>query len=234
MKLLSGRRIAVLGIIFLLLFFVSFGTGFANISVIREQIKAVEVKILGERVRLLKEKILGIQKPVPSPPSEPELSRRELAKSLENEIAALQRVTGELKPRMIQEETLRLEKRIAEINQAFERADSKEVLLSLQEELNNVLSEYEKLQEEIRSSLADSLRARQAVLLQEEIKLLREKILLIPRTPSPAVSPPPAVSSALDIRAAAEAARNQIEKARLKLLQAQVKAIQEKIRSIQK
>ena len=217
------RATLVVAFLFLL-FLVSTSSGLANISAVQEKLREVQLKLIAEKIKLLQNQIFNVGREKPAKPVlEPELSREELGSRLENQIKGLEELISQLKPRIIEEETARLEKEVARIYAEIRTATG-ERLLELQSELSVVLVDYGKIQEQVKVSVEESIRQRQALVLQEQLKILKAKVGAIPRgTPAPVPVAEPVVKKNL------EQIQAELEKAKLKLLQTQAKAIQENI-----
>lgn len=225
-RILLGVSIVALSLLFL--FFISTNFGFADISSIREKLRELQLRLIKERVKVLRGEVekVGSEKLRESqtlPPTEPPVAREELAKRLEDQIRILEGVVASLKPKAIEEETGRLDKKIAEIRSALDTAEG-ERLVELQRELETVLVDYAKIEVEVKRSVEESLKQKQAAVIKEQIKILQEKILLVPR-PQPALPTKAEPQDQERVKALQEA----IEKIRLKILQTQVKALQEKV-----
>jgi hypothetical protein len=217
-------RVTLIIAVLLLGFLVSTSNGFANISAVQEKLREVQLKLIGEKIKLLQQQIsdVGKAKPAESKP-EPELSKEELSARIENQIKGLEAVIKDLKPRIIEEETARLEKEIARIYLETRTATG-ERLRELQDELSAVFIDYGKLNEQVKESLQVSLQQRQALVLQEQLKVLKAKVGAIPRgTPAPVPVAEPAAKKNFEV------IQMELEKVKLKLLQTQAKAIQENI-----
>lgn len=210
--------------LFLLGFFVSTSNGFASISAVQEKLRETQLKLIGERIKQIQGQIFEVGREKSAEPvPEPQLSKEELAARLENQIKALEELTKQLKPRIIEEETARLEKEVSRINSEI-RTASGEGLAELQKEFSQVLADYGKLQQQVKQSLEDSLRQRQAGLLREQLRVLQAKVEAIPRgTPAPVPVAEPVAKKNI------EQIQTELEKVKLKLLQTQAKAIQETI-----
>lgn len=217
------RATLVVAFLFLL-FFVSTSSGFANISSIQEKLRETQLKVIGERIKQIQGQIYEAGRAKPAEPEpEPQLSKEELAARLENQISGLEDLIKDLKPRIIEEETARLEKEVARIYGEIRTATG-EHLAKLQNELSQALADYSKLQEQVKAAVEESIRQRQALILQEQLKVLKAKVGAIPTgTPAPV---PVAESTA---KKQIVAVQEELEKAKLKLLQTQARAIQENI-----
>ena len=207
-----------------LLFFIATSSGFANVSAVQEKLREVQLKLIGEKIKLLQKQVSDVGREKPAEPvPEPQLSKEELAGRLENQIKGLEALIKDLKPRIIEEETARLEKEIARIYLETRTATG-ERLLELQKELSAVLADYSKLQEQVKTAVQESIRQRQALILQEQLKVLKAKVGAIPTgTPAPVPVAEPAAKKNF------EAIQAEIEKVKLKLLQTQAKEIQASI-----
>ena len=236
------NRAPILFALLMLLFFVSTSAGFANVSGIQEQLRGIQLKLIREKIKLLQEGIIKAGQeqvaerekksealmPVPLVKDEP--NREELSRILEAQVRTLQGVVATLRPRAIEEETARIEKRIGEIKEAVKTATGAK-LRNLQEELNSLFNEYEALQTQVRESLAESITYRQALVIGEQIRTIQSKIQVLPReivkpVAKAEAAPPPAVNPAV------KAVEAEVEKLRLKVLQPQIKVIQEKINQL--
>lgn len=222
---MSKNRAPILFALLFLLFFVSTSAGFADVSSIQEQLREIQLKLIREKVKLLQEGILNVRPAPPAPlpaappaPTEPQPTREELSHTLEEQIRTLQGVVATLKPRAVEEEAAEIEGRIAAIGVELKTASDAR-LVSLQDELQNLIARHAALEKEVRQELDDALKYKQAVLIGQQIRTLQEKVATLPRIPAPAPVQTPDAGSI----------RETIEKLQLKLLQAQVKAIQEKV-----
>lgn len=221
--------------LFLLLFFVATSAGFASISSVQEQLRDVQLKLVKEKIKAIQQQILQMGKPkseVAPISTASTMTVGELAKSLEAQINALETVVVSLKPRVLDEETARIEQKIAGINQELRTATG-DRLLELQGEMQKAAADYEKLQGAVRQALEDSIKSRQAVVLREQIRDLQGKLVVLQAQEfgrlsiSPTASGAPAVYPT--VTTPTQVIQAELEKAKLKLIQAQVKAIQEKI-----
>ena len=215
------NRIAVLLALLVLLFFVTTSTGLADLSAIQEQLRALQLKLIKEKVRDLNSQVQQAAQFKPAPrvhSPEPALSAEEMSQRIQNEIAALDSVVSSLKPRAIDEEIKALDGRISAISKEIQAASGPR-LVQLQSELQNILADYAALQEEVKNALEASLKEQQAALLREQIRRVQEKILLLPRPTQPTGTD----------KASLQVVNDQVQKAQLKLLQVQMRAIQEKI-----
>lgn len=229
------KNLTVILAVLVLAFFVSTSSGLASVSSIQEKLREVQLKLIKERIKLIQENILDLGKkrteelviPLPPPPV-PVPTREELEASINAQVLALENVIASLKPRALDENVARIEKRIAAINGEFRTATG-ERLRELQAELVILMQEYTKIQQEVSIAISDAIKERQAIILREQIRLLEERIRILPR-PVPAPS-----TSALtpDKQAQFNAIQEQIEKIRLKILQEQIRAIQGKIQILQ-
>ena len=222
---MKNTRLALLLVTLALLTIVSVSvqSGFATAS-IQDQLQSVQLKLIGEKIKLLQEKILAVGKPKPKVAET--MSREELQKSLETQVAALQEVVASLKPKAIEEETARIDRRISEINKESETATG-ERLLELQQEMEGLLADYGRLQGEVKAALDRSLQYRQALLLQEQARALKIQVEKAQAAPKAQAAAP---AKTVDV----SAIRAELEKAKLKLLQTQAAAIQEKINTLKK
>ena len=236
---MSETRAPIIFALLALLFFVSTSAGFANVSGIQEQLRSIQLKLIREKLKLLQESIIKVgqqqvqerevakARPLPLALTKSEPDGKELARILEAQVKTLQGVIATLRPRAIEEETARIEKRINEIKDALKTAAGTK-LRDLQDELNGLLGEYEALQEQVRQSLAESITYRQALVIGEQIRTVQAKVQVLPReivkpVAKAEAAPPPAINPAV------KAVEAEVEKLRLKVLQAQIRAIQEKI-----
>lgn len=217
------NRTAVLFALLALLFFVSTSSGLADISAVQEQLRTVQLKLVGLKIKLLQEAITEVGKPdevqQPVEVLEPVLSREELTQRIENQIVILESLITSLKPRALADRTAELEARIEAINQETKTATG-ERLEELARELEATLVDHQALQREVRDSLEVTLKERQVAVLQEQVNILQEKVSVLPH---------PALREQQPVGSDYPALRDQIEKAQLRLLQAKMKAIQEKI-----
>lgn len=225
---MTNNRAPLILALLLLLFFVSTSAGFADVSSVQEQLRAIQLKIIGEKLKMLQQGVLGlsnapsVKPPAISAPAGP--TPEELSRALEEQIQTLQGVVTTLRPRAIEEETTRIEERIRSIGQELKSAAGVK-LVSLQEELGDLIAEHRALEAEVRKELDESLRYKQAVVIGEQIRALQEKVAMLPRAPTYATpKQEPDLSGVKDT----------IEKLQLKLLQAQVKAIQEKVSEVRR
>ena len=206
--------------------FVSLATGLASVSSIQEQLKSVQLKLIGEQIKLLQEKILGVGKEKPASvkvETEPVKSKEELSKSLGEQIKQLEEVVRVLRPKAMDEEVLRLEKKLAEISIAIGTAEG-EKLVELQKEFNTEVANYNKLNLEVRKALDENIKAKQADAIREQIRSLQDKIRLLPTA-----KPAPENGAK---KASLELLQEQIKAVKAKLLAEQIKAVQEKINQL--
>ena len=227
-----NRPVLVLSLL-LLFFFVSTSEGFANVSAIQEKLRDIQIKLIRERIKIIQEQIFEVGGEVNQeraastlPTPEPAISREELARGLENQIVSLQGVIESLRPRAIVEETARIERRVADINKEAESATG-ERLLDLREELASLLSSYRGLEKELIADLDKSIKAKQLVLLQTQVRELRGKIIMIPK-PVPA-PPPVSPVEAPEVKAQIDVIQDKLQALQLKFLREQAKLIQQKI-----
>lgn len=222
----------------LLFFFVATSASFADLTTIQGQLRDLQLKLIKEKIKLIQEKIYEIGRPKPemiSVSAAPTMSVGELAKSLEAQINALESVVQSLKPRVLDEETARIEQKIAGINQELPAAIGNR-LLELQGELQKAAADYQKLQLAVRQALEDSIKYKQAIVLREQIRSVQEKLVVLQaqefgRSLVPAGAPSAPVSSQT-ITTPTQVIQAELEKAKLRLIQAQIKAIQEKIQQM--
>lgn len=241
------NRAPIVVALLLLFFFVSTSAGFATVSGVQDQLRTIQLKLIQEKVKLLQQGIVDAGKQqikeretaeerrasaaALAEKSKNVPSRAELSAALEKQIATLRGVVGTLRPRAIEEETARIEKRITEITASVKTATGI-ALRDLQAELNLLLKEYDGLQEEVRKSLAESITYRQALVIGEQIRAVQAKVQVLPQAQAAAKRPeadkPEASTETV------KAIESQVEALRLKVIQAQIKAIQEKINAIKK
>jgi len=236
------NRAPILFALIALTFFVSTSAGFANVSGIQEQLRSIQLKLIREKLKLLQESIIKVgeervqereaaeKRPLPAALTKSEPNGKELARTLEGQVKTLQGIIATLRPRAIEEETARIEKRIGEIKDALKTATGIK-LRDLQDELNMLFAEYQALQEQVRQSLAESITYRQALVIGEQIRTIQAKVQVLPREIIKPVAKAEAASPAT-INPAVKAVEAEVEKLRLKVLQAQIRAIQEKINQL--
>ncbi len=231
---MDNRRAFVISVL-LLLFFVSTSGGVASISSVQEQLRDVQLKLVRERAKLIQEDILKVSKqiaaapPLAAAPTVAPLNREALGRDLEAQIAGLERTIVTLRPRAVDEEAERIENRMQEISAAIQTARGVQ-LLSLRAELQKLADEYDILQKNVRASVEESLKAKQLMLLREQLLVLKEKVETVPRTPS---SLPPASVPGVPGTAPTGAFKTldeQVQQVRLKVLQAQAQLLKEKIK----
>ena len=219
---MENNRAPILFALLLLLFFVSTSAGFADISSVQEQLRLIQLKVIGEKLKVLQKGVLNVTNALPPPvasvPTSASPTREDLTQTLENQIRTLEGVVATLKPRAIDEEANRIESRIAQISAELKTAGG-DALFSLEAELQNLVVEHAALQAQVKQQLEDSLTYKQAVAISQEIRTLQEKIITLPRAP---VSAPKPATDAVGVK-------DTIERLQLKLLHAQVKALQEKV-----
>lgn len=227
------NRPALVLALLLLLFFVSTSNGFANVSVIQEKLRDIQLKLIREQIKLIQEKTFEVgreinqERVVMLPPApEPALSREELARSLENQIVSLQGVIESLRPRFIEEETVRIERRVVEINKEAENATG-DRLLALREELASLLESYRGLERGLVAELDKSIKEKQLVILQTKVRELREKVAILPK-PTPISTPTPP-TEAPEVKAQVDVIQDKLQALQLKFLKEQAKLIQQKI-----
>lgn len=226
------RPIALVSLLFLF-FLVSTSRGAANVSAIQEKLREIQLKLIKEQIKLIQEKTLDVGRFVASPmvpAPEPVLNRDELALRLENQIRGLNDVVVALRPRVIEEEAVRIERRIAEINEEVKTATGAR-LRELRDELNLLLRDFTRIQSSLRESLDRSLKEREVQVLQTKIRELQEKVLLLPRT---LPVPPPPMGEDGVIKTQVNIIQEQIQALQLKVLREQVKTIQGKIDTIRR
>lgn len=228
-----------------LFFLVSTSAGFANISGVQDSLRSIQLKLIQEKIKLLQQGIIDagkqqvkereadtVKRSAMSALIKPEPSRAELAGALDRQIATLQGVVRSLRPRAIEEETARIEKRIGEITESV-RAATGIKLQNLQDEINGLLKEYSALQDDVRAALAESITYRQALVIQEQIRAVQAKVQILPAAQAAEKkSANPATVTTGD--ATVKGIEEQVEKLRLRIIQAQIKAIQEKINTLNK
>lgn len=224
---MKSKLLVVLGVI-VVLGLVSFATGLASISSVQEQLKSVQLKLIGEQIKLLQEKVLGVGKEKPAPvkkvEAEPAKSKEELSKSLEEQIKQLESVVRVLRPKAMDEEVLRLEKKINDISAAIATAEG-EKLTELQKEFSKAVADYNELNRQVSKALDENIKAKQADAIREQIRFLQEKVKLLP-TVKPVVDDQPK-------KASLQLLQEQIKAVKTKLLAEQIKAVQEKIKQLQ-
>ncbi len=226
------NRAPFLFALLLLLFFVSTSAGFADISAIQDQLQIIQLKIIGEKLKAIQRGVLGIA-PTPPPPAAPPPqspkadapTQAELSRTLERQIQILQGVVATLQPQAISEEAARIENRIAEIGEEVKKATG-DTLLALQDELARLAAQQDTLQQQIRVALEDSIKHKQTQFIREQIRVLQEKIAILPR-PSTVPNPPVVQQNATLMEI-----QDKIQKLQLRVLQTQVKVIQEKVLQI--
>ncbi len=228
---MTENRAPLLFALILLLFFVSTSAGFADLSAIQNQITAIQLKIIGEKLKAIQQGVLGIDTSPPPivaspPPKAPELTREELSRTLGQQIQILQGVVATLQPKATAEEAARIEKRIAEIGTEVKTATG-DKLLALQDELVRLAAQHGVLEQQVRTALEDSIKYKQAQIISEQIRVLQEKIAILPR---PSIVSNPLIAQQQD--ATVKDIQDNVQKLQLKVLLAQVKVIQEKIQQI--
>jgi len=227
------NRAPLLFALLLLLFFVSTSAGFADLSAIQNQLQVIQLKIIGEKLKAIQQGVLGIATspppvaPAPVPTKAPEPTREELSRTLELQIRVLQGVVARLQPQAIAEETARIEQRIAQIGDEVKTATG-DTLLALQDEMTRLVAEYETLQRQVRTALEDSIKHRQALVIGEQIRILQEKVNILPRQSTAPVPNPVAEQQTATVKDI----QDNIQKLKLKILQAQIQAVQEKVRQL--
>ncbi len=216
----------------LLFFFVATSASFADLTAVQGQLRDLQLKLIGEKIKLIQEKIYEVRRPKPETLAATKtMTVGELSQSLEMQIKALESVVASLRPRILDEETARIEQRIAAINSELQTASGTR-LLELQDELRKAAADYQNLQQAVRVALEDSIKERQAVVLREQIRALQGKLVVVQaeefgRGAAPLAPGVPVPSRA--VTTPTQVVQGELEKAQLKLIQAQVKAIQEKI-----
>ena len=142
------NRAPIVVALLLLFVLVSTSAGFANISGIQDTLRSVQLKLIQEKIKLLQKGIIDAGKQQIQEREDREKkqagallqmkaepSRQELETALERQIATLQGVVNSLRPRAIDEETSRIEKRIGEIKEKV-KTESVTALQNLQDELH--------------------------------------------------------------------------------------------------
>lgn len=225
---MNFNRTALLFSLLIVIFFVSTSAGFANVSAVQDQLRALQLKLVGEKIKQLQEAILKVGQPKPAAEQSPATpSAEELQRRIQTQIGALESLVASLKPREIEERTALLEARIDAINQEIQSATGSR-LAELQTDLENALADYAALRQDVRSALDASLKEQQIAALRQQIRIMQEKVLLLPRSApqTPALSSSPFSPQQYSVLKA------ELEKAKLKLIQAQSNAIQEKINQL--
>lgn len=225
----------------LLFFFVATSASFADLTTVQGQLRDLQLKLIKEKIKSIQERIYEIGRPKPeivSTLTTKTLTVGELSQSLEAQINALESVVQSLKPRILDEETARIEQKIAGISQELRTATGSR-LLELQNELQKAAADYEKLQLAVRQALEDSIKNKQAIVLREQIRAIQEKLIVLRaqefgRTVVPAGVPPSAPVSSRTVTTSTQVIQAELEKAKLKLIQAQIRAIQEKIQQMKR
>ena len=215
---MNFNRIALLVSLLLLIFFVFTSAGLADISAVQDQLRALQLKLVGQKVKQLQDQILQVghpAPPAPAPVAEPVLSPEEISRQIQNQIDALQSLVASLSPRAFDEQTAALEARISRINQAIQTAVGPQ-LAQLQNDLASALADYDALRLKVKSALDESMKEQQAAALRQQIRVLQEKILLLPKP----VPQAPLQFAVLE---------DEIQKAKLKLVSAQMRAIRQKV-----
>src|SRR3989338_7604329 len=194
-----NNRTSLLFALLLLLFLVSTSAGFANVSSIQDQLRGLQLKIIGEKLKLIQEGILGIAPTPPEvavipPPVVQEMTPEQLAVTLQKQVQVLEGIIGSLKPQAMAQEAARIEKAINEVQKQVAGATGDE-LLALQERLTQLTEDQVVLEQSVRKSLEDSLKYNQALLIRDQIKVLQEKVNTLPHTTTgAAASVPPGPS----------------------------------------
>lgn len=227
------NRIQLILAVLVLAFFLGTSSGFASVSAIQDQLRVIQLKLIKERLKLIQEQTLKLkveQPPAPASKPEPTQPPEEMLKTLEQQKRLLEQVVASLRPKAIEDETNRIDKRLKDIRTELDTAT--DVRLSeLQKELATLLVDQARVERQTRDLLEESLKARQAVLLRDQVLRLQEKIQLLPRpVAKPVVETK--VETPTDVKL--KIIKEQIEKAQLKLLQTQIKAVTEKIQQIKK
>jgi len=219
---MNFNRAALLLSLLVLLFFVSTSSGLADLSAAQDALRALQLKLVGQKVRQLQDDILQFAKQgsvSSAPSSAPTPTPEGMSQRIQTELTALESLVASLKPRALDERIAALQSRINAISQEIQTATGAR-LQQLQADLQVTLADYEGLQQEVHDALDATLKEQQAAALRQQIKILQEKILLLPRQ---APSSPPQFSTLQD----------QVQKVQLKLIQAQIVAIQQKIQQLQ-
>lgn len=223
------NRAALLSSLLLLIFFVSTSAGFASVSAVQDQLRALQLKLIGQKIKQLQESVLSVGKEKPAtekPLAEPTVE--ELQSRIQTQIGALESLVASLRPREIEERTVMLEARIDAISLEIQSASGLR-LTELQSDLDNALADYAALRQDVRSALDASLKEQQIAVLRQQIRIMQEKVLLLPRSAPQATAPPQSSpSSSLQY----SVLQDELQRAKLKLIQAQSAAIQEKINQL--
>lgn len=241
------NRVPIVVALLLLFFFVSTSAGFASVSGVQDQLRSIQLKLIQEKIKVLQQGIIDAGKQQvlereavareraasAASASKTEPNREELQRTLEGQIQTLNGVIRSLRPRAIEEETARIEKRVSEIQDAV-RGASGTVLRNLQDELNGLLAEYEALQAETRKALTESITYRQALVIGEQIRAVQAKVQVLPKAAQAAAPEKPGPEASTSADTTVKAIQAQVEALRLKVIQAQIKAIQEKINTLRK
>ena len=222
------NRAALLFSLLLLIFFVSTSASFANVSAVQDKLRALQLKLVGEKIKQLQEAILKVGQS--KLPAEEEESAKptveELQSRIQTQIGALESLIASLNPRVIEERAVLLEARINAINQEILGATGPR-LSQLQSDLESALADYAVLRQDVRSALDASLKEQQIAALRQQIRIVQEKVLLLPRSVAqPYAAPAPSSSSRYQVL------QDELQKAKLKLIRAQSDAIQEKINQL--
>lgn len=218
------NRSALLVSVLALLFLVSTSAGFASVSAVQDQLRALQLKVIGQKIKQLEENILAAGKPKPAAKEQStEPTTEELQSRIQTQISALESLVSSLQPRVIDERTAALEARIDAIAREIQFAAGPR-LAQLQADLESALADYSLLRQDVRAALDASLKEQQIAALRQQIRALQEKVLLLPR-----VAPPPSQAPAAQSQSQYPALQNELQKAKLKLIQAQSDAIQQKI-----
>lgn len=236
------NRAPIVVSLLLLFVLVSTSAGFASISGVQDQLRAIQLKVLQEKARLIQQSIIDAGKQQIKErddakaredmtvvgTSEPD--RAELESTLQSQIMSLQNIIRSLRPRAIDEETDRIEKRIGQIKVKVRTASGK-ALGDLQTELNGLLAEYDNLQTEVRQQLSESITYRQALVIQEQIRAVQARVQVLPTAHAAETEQ---MASKTATKTTVKGIEDTLEKLRLKVIQAQIKAIQEKITNLKK
>ncbi|QQG45484.1 MAG: hypothetical protein HYW89_00905 [Candidatus Sungiibacteriota bacterium] len=219
--------------VLLLAFFLGTSSGFASVSAIQDQLRVIQLKLIKERLKLIQEQTLKLkveQPPAPAPKPAPTPPPEEMLKTLEQQKKLLEQAVASLRPKAIEDEANRIDKRLKEMRTELDTAGGGR-LQELQKELVLLLEDQARVEAQTRELLEESLKARQAVLLREQVLRLEERIRLLPR---PVAKPKveAAVQTPTDVQL--KVIKEQIEKAQLKLLQTQIKAVTDKIQQLKR
>lgn len=233
---MNPKRFSVVFSALLLLFLLSTSENFASVSSTQEKLRAVQLDLIKKQIQLIEAKALQASKDREAERDaaekaaaavDPTLSREEVARGLQDQIYDLQLVIRGLKPRSIEEETARIEAEIHAINSEVSTASGQR-LLTLQRELQEALVDYEKLQADVRDSLEEELRQKQASVLRVQVRELQEKIARVPRP-----APKKETSATPSTRDQIATIQEQLKAAQVRLVQEQMSVVQAKIFELQ-